>query len=284
MSDDPNTFDPPRSLLDSLAEATGGDLTAGSFDPNNDQLDPEMLQVLKWYLLPVTRYFRTEVLGAHLLPRDRGCLCVSNHAIFGIDSAALLTQTYMQTGRMLRALGEHVLFKLPQLGQFFARFGVVDGNRDNAVRLLQAGEWAICYPGGTRDSLKESHERYQLKWHNRMGYLRCALAADVPIVPIAGIGIDDAFVTLGRERLLGRTLFGSARYDLPIFVGLGALPMPVKFTFYIDRPIDLRARYGLGPEHADAPANELLPVHTEIWSHTQKLIRGHLKRRVSRFF
>ncbi|MEO1267936.1 MAG: lysophospholipid acyltransferase family protein [Myxococcota bacterium] len=281
---DPNG-NPPPSLLDALAAAAGSeDADSGAFDPNNDQLDPEMLQILKWYLLPVTRYFRTEVHGAHLLPRDRGCLCISNHAIFGIDSAALLTQTYMQTGRMLRALGEHKLFKLPQVGQFFARFGVVDGNRDNAVRLLQAGEWAICYPGGTRDSFKEGYESYQLKWHNRMGYLRSALAADVPLVPIAGIGIDDAFVTLGRERLLGRALFGSSRYDLPIFVGLGVLPMPVKFTFYVDRPIDLRERYGLGPEHADAPARELLAVHTEIWSHTQKLIRNHLKRRVSRFF
>ena len=271
-----------EGLLDAL---TGGEVgEAGQYDAERDQLDREFIGLLKSYLLPVARYFRTEVRGVHLLPRESGCLCISNHTLFGIDSVALFTQIYMETGRVFRGLGEHALFKLPQVGEVFAKLGAVDGNLENATRLMRAGHWAICYPGGTRDAFKHKSERYQLKWHGRVGYLRAALAADVPLVPIAGIGIDDAFVTLGRERKLGRALFGSSKYDLPIFVGLGVLPLPVKFTFHVCRPISLSARFGLGPSDADAPSEALHEVHMQVWSETQSWINQHLRRRSSRFF
>ncbi len=256
---------------------------SGDYDPEHDKLDPRLIGQLQTLARPMVRYFRTEVEGLENLPWDSGCLCVSNHAVLGLDSAVLFAAVHERTGRMLRGLGEHVLFKLPLISHFFVRFGAVDGNRDNAVRLLRNGEWAICYPGGVNDSFKRPEDRYRLKWHNRLGYLRCALAAGVPIVPIAGIGIDDAFITIGREHRLGRRLLGGPTYDLPILVGLGLMPLPVKFRFIFAPPIDPR-RFGLTEADADAPVEELLPAHADIWSHTQGLIDQGLAGRKSRFF
>ncbi|HEY3356277.1 MAG TPA: hypothetical protein VGQ83_23695 [Polyangia bacterium] len=63
------------------------------------------------------------------------------------------------------------------------------------------------------------------------------LRAGAPIIPVAAIGPDDAFVVLGRERVLGRRLAGGdARYDLPIVAG-PLVPRPVKFTFHVGAPI-----------------------------------------------
>lgn len=260
-------------------------LTAsGEYDPENDQLDSALIARFQRIANPAVRYFRTEVHGIENLPWDQGCLCIGNHALWGIDSAVLFAALHKKTGRMLRGLGEHILFKVPLLSQFFVKFGAVDGNRDNAVRLMRAGEWAICYPGGARDSFKRPEEKYRLKWHNRVGYLRCALAAEVPLIPIAGIGIDDAYVTFGNERRIGRRLFGRPSYDIPIFMGIGLLPLPVKFTFIIGEPIDPAKAFGLTPEDANAPTEDLLPAHSEIWTHTQDLIDSGLGRRRGRFF
>lgn len=256
----------------------------GHFDPGDDALDTRSVEAALRPLMKLVRYFRTQIDGVDNLPWDRGCLCVSNHAVLGIDSWVLLPALYRKTGRVLRGLGEHNLFRVPVLGDALMRVGVVDGTRNNAVELMAHGHWALAYPGGISDSFKRPDERYRLKWHGRVGYLRSALAADVPIVPIAGIGIDDAFVALGNERRLGRRLFGSPKYDLPIFVGLGILPLPVKFRFVIDHPIDLRRRFGLGPSDAEAPIEDLLVPHTEIWTHTQALIERELRARTSRFF
>ncbi len=261
-----------------------GMAASGEYDPDNDQIDPALIERFQRLATPMVRYFRTDVHGIENLPWDGGCMCIGNHALWGIDSAVLFAALHKRTGRMLRGLGEHILFKVPMLGQFFVRFGAVDGNRDNAVRLMRAGEWAICYPGGARDSFKRPEERYRLKWHNRVGYLRCALAAEVPLVPIAGIGIDDAYVTFGNERKIGRRLFGRPSYDIPIFMGIGLLPLPVKFTYIIGEPIDLAARFGLGPADAEAPLDDLLPAHAEIWTHTQDMIDRGLRQRRGRFF
>lgn len=256
----------------------------GKFDPKNDGIDPGFIAQFQMLAQPLAKYFRTEVEGLENLPWTHGCLCISNHAIMGLDSAVLFSSVHTHTGRMLRGLGEHILFKLPLLNQLFVRFGAVDGNRDNAIKLLRAGEWAICYPGGARDSFKAPEDRYRLKWHGRLGYLRCAIAAGVPLVPIAGIGIDDAFVTLGKEKTIGRKIFGKANYDLPIVMGLGLMPLPVKFRYVIDKPIDLSAHYNLRPEDANASPEDLLPIHADIWSHTQGLIDRELAKRKSRFF
>jgi 1-acyl-sn-glycerol-3-phosphate acyltransferase len=285
MSRDRDHFERRLGLeLEGNEVPSSGVAGAGRFDALDDPLDARLVEAVFKPAMKLVKYFRTTLDGVENLPWERGCLCVSNHAVLGIDAWVLFPALYRKTGRMLRGLGEHNLFKVPLLGEALMRIGAVDGTRDNAVGLMRGGHWAICYPGGISDSFKRPEERYQLKWHNRVGYLRAALAADVPIVPIAGIGIDDAFIALGNERRLGRRLFGSPKYDLPIFVGLGVLPLPVKFRFVIDRPIDLRARFGLGPSDADAPLEELLVPHSEIWTHTQALIERELSKRNSRFY
>lgn len=255
----------------------------GDYDPAQPLDDVFIRQVIT-LTSPMVRYFRAQVDGGWQLPRDRGALLVSNHAAFGIDSMVFFSVLYGETGRMLRGLADHNVFKIPLLNQLLLKMGAVDGRRDNAIALLRDGQWGICYPGGSEDSFKTTDRRYKLPWHNRMGYLRVALAAGVPIVPVAGIGIDDAYVSLGRERQIGRALFGKPRYDLPILMGLGPMPLPVKFRFVIDAPLDPAARFGLGPEHADAPDEVLLEAHLAIWTHTQQLIDRELKRRLTPFF
>ncbi len=254
---------------------------AAEYDPSEDAFDPELVRKMLRPGRHLANYFRTELVGTHKLPAD-GCMCVSNHAILGIDSMALFARVYQNTGRMLRGLADHHVFKVPVLNSLMIRVGAVDGNRDNAVRLMKAGHWAICYPGGSLDSFKGPEDKYKLKWEGRVGYLRCALAAGKPVVPIAGIGIDEAFVAVGKEKVLGRRIFGKKRYDLPIVVGLGLMPVPVKFRFIFGDPIDPEA-LGLSASDAEGPVERLVDAHQEIWRRNQELIDAGLRSRINRF-
>ena len=245
--------------------------------------DPVLVDRMLKLTLPVVRYFRTSIDGAWRLPRDTGCLLVANHAVFAIDALAFFPALYMETGRLVRGLADHNLFRFPILDKIMADLGAVDGRKDTAIRLLDEGEWVVCYPGGARGALKERSERYKLQWSGRLGYLRVAIAAGVPIVPVAGIGIDDAYLTLGKERRIGRRLFGSRNYDLPLLVGLGPMPLPVRFRFVIDEPIWPEADLGLPPVFAEAPDHALLQAHARVWRRTQDLIDREVSRRVSPF-
>ena len=95
------------------------------------------------------------------------------------------------------------------------------------------------YPGGIDESLKPTRDRNRLKWGARDGFARVALRARVPILPIAGAGIDETYTIHGREPWLGRRLLGSARYDLPIASGAFGTPFPrrASMRFTVCEPI-----------------------------------------------
>ena len=176
--------------------------------------------------LPI-RYFHATLEGAENIPRDGGALLVGNHSFLGIDGFVLGMLVLRETQRLVRFLGEKNLWKIPGLGGIITALGVIPGEPDAATALLTQGEIVAVYPGGIDDSFKSRDERYRLKWGARAGFARIAMRARVPIVPVAAEGIDEAFTILGRERWLGRRLFGSPRYDIPIALGALGLPIPI---------------------------------------------------------
>lgn len=189
----------------------------------------------------VTRYFHATLEAAHNIPQG-GALLVSNHALFALDSLVLASLLVREVGRNPRFLVDQKVFTLPGLQQFINAVGGLPGEPSAAEALLRAGELVLVYPGGVDDSLKLASERYQLKWKQRSGFARVALRAGVPIVPIAGLGIDEMYTVLAREPWLGRKLFGSERYDFPVALGAFGtfLPRRVPQTYVVCPPVPPR--------------------------------------------
>ena len=185
-------------------------------------------------------YFRATLEGREHLPREGGALVVGNHAFFGLDGVVLGMLVARETGRHPRFLGERNLWKVPGLGAILSSVGALPGEPAAATALLARGEIVIVYPGGVDDSFKGADEKHRLQWGQRAGFARVAMRARVPIVPVAGLGIDDMYAIVGRERWLGRRLFGSSRYDFPIAFGaFGTLvPRRKKQTYVALSPID----------------------------------------------
>jgi 1-acyl-sn-glycerol-3-phosphate acyltransferase len=173
----------------------------------------------------IVGYFDATLANPERIPRG-AALLVSNHAAFGIDSFVLAALILAHHGRHVRFLVEKNLAKLAPVRAFFHAIAALPGSQDAAVRALEAGELVGVYPGGIDESLKLSRHRQELRWGSRDGFARVALRARVPIVPIAGVGIDDMYRVVAREPLVGRRLMGSARYDLPIAFGAFGTPLP----------------------------------------------------------
>ena len=104
------------------------------------------------------------------------------------------------------------------------------------------------------------------------------MRAGVPIILHIGIGTDDTYKILGRIRSTGRIL-KSERYEIPLLMGWGMLPLPVKFTYYISPPIELEG----SPEDADDP--KLVDRnHQRIWELGQLMLDDGVRRRRSIWF
>ncbi|HEX2675136.1 MAG TPA: lysophospholipid acyltransferase family protein [Polyangiales bacterium] len=179
-------------------------------------------RVLSW----VIEYFHAQLDGAEHIPESGGALIVGNHSLFALDAAVLGALIVRDLGRFPRFLADRNLWRVPGLRDLLLSVGAVPGYPSAAERMLQRGELVIAYPGGVDDSLKSDEQRYQLQWHERLGFARLALRARVPIVPVVGLGIDEMYSVRHYEHWLGRLLFGSHRYDLPLARGAFGTLLP----------------------------------------------------------
>ncbi|MBI5611433.1 MAG: acyltransferase family protein [Deltaproteobacteria bacterium] len=209
----------------------------------------------------VLRYVQPELRHVERVPAG-GALLTGNHSLMGVDSFALYPLLWQQLGRLPRGLADRALFTLPSAARAFGRIGAVPGDPQAAVELLQQGELCLVYPGGSAESFKDPDQRYQLFWNERFGFAKVAMRAQVPVVPVMAAGPDHAYRFLFRERWLARRLVGQgkARYDFPLSLGLGMLPLPVKFTYEIGEPIAPPT----GAHLADDPA-AVAAFHQKVW-------------------
>ena len=175
--------------------------------------------------LPI-RWFHATIEGLEHVPKSGGALLVGNHAMGGLDGFVLGALIIRKTGRYPRALADRNFFKVPFVRSLFKEMGALAGEPKQAQSLLEDGELVLVYPGGVDDSFKTSDQRNRLQWGTRAGFAKVAIRAKVPIVPVVGLGIDDMYKVVAREHVLGRAIFGSPRYDLPIALGAYGTPIP----------------------------------------------------------
>jgi 1-acyl-sn-glycerol-3-phosphate acyltransferase len=143
-------------------------------------------------------------------------------------------------------LGEHWFKGFPLVGALANKIGVVPAHPANAQRLLgEEGRLALVFPEGMKGSRKVLWQRYRLRRFGRGGFVRTALRAKVPIVPIALVGGEEAMPIFAHMRTLERVtglLYAPFNHAFPHF-GLAAalMYMPAKFRIRFLEPIDVAA-------------------------------------------
>ena len=121
------------------------------------------------------------------VPATGGALMVSNHSggLIAMDVPVLAVAFFDEFGseRPLYVLAHDVLF-LGASGPVMRRAGFLPATRENADAVLRSGGVTIVFPGGDHDVFRPSSEAHQIDFDGRKGYVRTALRAGVPIVPV----------------------------------------------------------------------------------------------------
>ena len=192
-------------------------------------------------------WFRVEVEGIENVPSDSGALLVSNHSGALPPDAPMIMQAIRnehESPRPLYMLGEHWFKGYPGVSMIINKMGVVPAHRENAQRLLRdEGRLAIVFPEGQKGSRKVYWQRYRLRRFGRGGFVRTAIRARVPIVPIALIGAEEAmpiFAHLKTLQKLSGLIYFPVTPSFPHF-GLAAplMYLPSKFKIRFMEPIDM---------------------------------------------
>ncbi len=221
-------------------------------------------------------YHQHEVIGMENMPREGSALVACNHSFATYDILLLFTAVYLDTGRVAKPLIDRAFFKFPGLGELMTEvLGATKGSPTAALELLNAGEMICVAPGGMREALRPSSERYQIIWDNRLGFAKVAMQAGAPVVLAACPKADDIFELY--ENPLTSWIYEN--FQLPFAVargiGLSPIPRPVKLRHFIDEPI-------YPPKASDDPeefAQQLGEFHNLLVERMQKLMARAVRYR-----
>jgi len=241
-------------------------------------LDPEFARygaLLTAFLY--RHYFRTEVHGIEHVPAGRALLIANHSGQIPIDGVILALSLFFEANppRLLRAMVEKWMQTLPFIAPLIARLGQVVGVPDNCQRLLEREELILAFPEGVKGIVKPYTRRYQLEDFGQ-GFMRLALMTQSPIVPVAVIGAEEQYISVGNLEWAARAIGLPALPIVPQLVVGGLLPLPTKYHIHFGEPLKFEG----DPEDERSVAEHVWLVRQTI----QRLIVHGLERRRSVFF
>ena len=258
-------------VLEWLHAKNGGSLAG--MDPSH--FDASAVQeTLRWaqMFFGPKKYFGLEVRGMENIP-NAPTMLVSNHSggtsIPDVWGWMVLWYERFSTDRPLHPLAHDIILSTPGVGTFFERRGVLRAHGPVALRALEAGHDILVMPGGDLDTWRPYKERYVVRFGERMGYVRTALRAGVPLVPIANAGAHETLYVLtdGRRfaKKLGLPAFARSEVfpvslALPWGVAIGPLPhipVPARFRYRVGEAIDIPMKLDPGEEPKRSLVEEL---------------------------
>jgi hypothetical protein len=173
-------------------------------------LDTTFMERQKYLWNPLIDYwFRMEMDGWDRLP-DPPALLIGIHsgAPFVWDAWTVGVQWWRHFGdeRQLHGTAHDALMAAPLIGGYFRKMGVLPAAPDSIAAALAAGHDVALWPGGEVDSLRPWVRRDEAILAGRKGFVRTAIKAGVPIVPISTVGGPDSMPVLFSGRRLARAL------------------------------------------------------------------------------
>ena len=208
------------------------------------QRDPEFLRRQLSAFTRYVNYFSPRVRGQVNLPASGPALVVGNHSgLFYMPDAWVVGLEIIRRRGLDQpayAMAYDLLFGIPAVGPFLRRIGAIPAGGQAAEQGLAHGGLVVVYPGGDREACRPWTERHKVDLGGHHGFIRLALRAGVPVVPVVAHGSHDAIVVVSSGERLAKTL-GLHRLRINVFPILLApyglttiltppLPMPSAIT------------------------------------------------------
>lgn len=212
---------------------------------------PSIFWPLAGLVIPVVSLIaKIRISGAEKLPREGAFILAPNH--YSEFDPLIVAVAVWRIGRAPRFMAKESLFKVPVLGWFLHRTGMIPVARTSSASsarqtmqqsqdLVEHGRGVIVYPEGT---LTRDPDLWPMR--GKSGAVRLALADGIPLIPMA---------QWGTQEIMGRYQKGLSIWPLrkPVRVLIGD---PVDVA-------DLRDRAG-EPAALTEATNRLMKAITEL--------------------
>lgn len=204
---------PPALGLNMLQGTLTGTAFKGEMfnNDNNDCPDPDLMKaVLKMARWWSTHYFSTSISNTEYIPGDRPVLIVGNHSAGLMPLDALFAMNDIRDlhgeDQRIYPMVHDFAYTAPRIAKVAKRMGVLRAKKENALAALEAGGHVLVYPGGDKDAFRTFSERKKIILADRKGFIRIALQAGAPIVPMVSVGLHESFFVVSKGEGLAQKL------------------------------------------------------------------------------
>ena len=259
-----------------------------------DSFDAAMARkVAKLYLPVLETYHRVKWNGLDNIPKEV-FLGVGNHTgmHFMPESLLWLSKYHSEERQVpMLTLIHHMTHHLGRMAKLpVNELGFLEAKRDNALKALRSGFAVTVYPGGDRDVARPFSDRNNINFFDHLGYVKTAIKAQVPILPIVGCGGGETlFVLKSGEKfaeMVGLKKHAKIHtwpfyWSFPFGFHWGhlphvELPLPSQITMTILEPFYLQDYH---PTDAENP-EVVRTVNEEVLYRMQKELDQQAKGRI----
>ena len=182
----------------------------GQYEVDAWGYDPEFAE----YMLLIggfffNRYWRVQFSGVENIPNSGRTLLVSNHSgVLPFDAAMISygVREHHAAHRLTRAMVADWFPSLPFVSTLLNKTGQVLAHPENGERLLAEDELVLVFPEGYKGVGKLFKDRYKLARFGRGGFVRMAMAAQSPIIPVSVVGAEETYPMLYNVKPIARMI------------------------------------------------------------------------------
>ncbi|CAM2917529.1 1-acyl-sn-glycerol-3-phosphate acyltransferase [Skermania piniformis] len=206
----------------------------------------------------VRRYNRLDIDGTADPAIEGPVLFVANHGFGGLFDLNILAifaaLTELGVEQDVVMLTHQSAWTL-KVGKYIEPLGARPASRESAEAAFAAGAHVLVLPGGDLDAFKTWSDRNKIVFGGRRGFVRLALDAGVPIVPIVTAGGGESVISLSSGARLARVLGLDKSFRLkampitlsfPLGLSVGGagmlpyVPLPTKLSTSVLPPMTAR--------------------------------------------
>lgn len=261
--------------------------------------------VVRWVWPVVRTMYRPTIRGLEHLPQRGAYLLVANHSAgLGLAELSCFAALYLREvgpERPLAGFAHPRAFGVWPTSVIHPALGMVPSTYAAAEATLAQGVPLLILPGGDHETMRPISQANQVDLGGRLGFLRIARRAGVPVVPLGIRGSHFTAPILLRSRLLAsllvlpRWVFGVKRWGISLLAVIGALGVamlpwswPVRLVLiflWLGSPLTFlpiipwRLRFAVGPaidltwsEAPEAEDSEVAQALPKVQSELQRLV------------
>jgi 1-acyl-sn-glycerol-3-phosphate acyltransferase len=203
---------------------------------NPGQVSPRFAGLIARFLLPLVRLlWRPTLTGTDHLPSGPFLLVANHSAGVGFAELHCFAALYLHQVGAKRPLAGFALpigFAVWPLSAIHRELGTIPSSYQAAAATLAQGVPILVFPGGDHESLQPIWHANRVDFARRLGFLKIARAAHVPIVPLGIRGGAMTAPLLWRANWLATLLvqprlMGVKRWAISVLGLLGAVALAV---------------------------------------------------------